>query len=78
MLEATICFCRILPFDFVYPNTDILDEVRAAAYRPHADILRSLDRDLVRGAFAGEHFMEYFSRDCKDKTLLTFVKDCRR
>lgn len=49
-----------------------------AAYRPLADILRSLDRDLVRGAFAGEHFMEYFSRDCKDKTLLTFVKDCRR
>lgn len=56
-------------------NKKILDDVRAAAYRPLPDILRSLDEALVRGAFAGEHFMEYFSRDCKDKVLLKFVCD---
>ena len=56
-------------------NKKILDDVRAAAYRPLPDILRSLDEALVRGAFAGEHFMEYFSRDCKDEVLLKFVCD---
>lgn len=54
-------------------NKKILDGVRAAAYKPLPDILRSLDRDLVRGAFAGERFMDRFSRDCKDEALLKFV-----
>lgn len=56
-------------------NKKILDDVRAAAYRPLPDILRSLDEALVRGAFAGERFMKYFSRDCKDEVLLKFVCD---
>ncbi len=55
-------------------NKKILDGVRAAAYRPLADILRSLDKELVRGAFAGEKFMEYFARDCKDASLLALVR----
>ena len=56
-------------------NKKILDDVRAAAYRPLPDILNSLDKALVCGAFAGEHFMEYFCRDCKDEVLLKFVCD---
>ncbi len=55
-------------------NKKILDEVKAVAYRPLPDILESIDRELVLGAFAGEHFKEYFFRDAKDGE----VKDCVR
>ena len=55
-------------------NKKILDGVRAAAFRPLADILNDLDPELVKGAFAGEHFDEYFFRDCKDEALAELVK----
>lgn len=52
----------------------ILDGVRAAAFRPLADILYDLDPQLVKGAFAGEHFDEYFFADCKDEELAKLVR----
>jgi ribose 5-phosphate isomerase RpiB len=55
-------------------NKKILDGVRAAAFRPLADILKDLDPELVKGAFAGEHFDEYFFRDCKDPSLADLVR----
>jgi ribose 5-phosphate isomerase RpiB len=55
-------------------NKKILDGVRAKAFRPLADILKDLDPELVKGAFAGEHFDEYFFRDCKDASLAETVK----
>ena len=55
-------------------NKKILDEVRAKAFRPLADILKDLDPELVKGAFAGEHFDEYFFRDCKDAALAECVR----
>lgn len=58
-------------------NKKILDGVRAAAYRPLGDILRSLDPDLVRGAYAGEHFDEYFFRDAKDEAIRELVKELK-
>jgi ribose 5-phosphate isomerase RpiB len=36
-------------------NKKILDGVRAAAFRPLADILYDLDPELVKGAFAGKN-----------------------
>ncbi len=45
-------------------NKRILDDVRAAAFRPLSDILNSLDRSLVLGAIAGERFDTYFFSDC--------------
>jgi hypothetical protein len=56
-------------------NKKILDGVRAAAFRPLPEILKSLDPELVRGALAGEHFAEYFFEDAKDEKLKDFVKD---
>ena len=41
-------------------NKRILDDVRAAAFKDLPTILRSIDRELVKGAFAGKHFDEYF------------------
>ena len=58
-------------------NKKILDGVRAAAFRPLKDILCDLDPELVKGAFAGEHFAEYFFRDCKDEELADLVRKLR-
>ena len=55
-------------------NKKILDGVREAAFRPFAEILPSLDRDLVKGAFAGERFRELFFRDAKDERVVAAVK----
>ena len=76
----------IEPFGGGYPkervvpeqrNKKILDGVRAAAFRPLADILKDLDPQLVKGALAGEHFDEYFFRDCKDAALAELVKQLK-
>jgi ribose 5-phosphate isomerase RpiB len=56
-------------------NKKILDGVRAVAFRDLSDILKDLDRDLVKGAFAGEHFAEYFFPACKDEKLAETVKE---
>ena len=66
------------PADRVVPeqrNKKILDGVRAVAFRDLSDILKDLDRDLVKGAFAGEHFAEYFFPACKDEKLAATVKE---
>ena len=56
-------------------NKKILDGVRAIAFRDLSDILKDLDRDLVKGAFAGEHFAENFFPACKDEKLAAIVKE---
>lgn len=56
-------------------NKKILDGVRAVAFRDLSDILKDLDRDLVKGAFAGEHFAENFFPACKDEKLAATVKE---
>ncbi|MCR5255100.1 MAG: RpiB/LacA/LacB family sugar-phosphate isomerase [Acetatifactor sp.] len=55
-------------------NKKILDELKKVTYRDLKDILKEADRELVRGAFAGEHFAEYFFADCKDDALAEIVK----
>ncbi len=56
-------------------NKRILDNVRAAAFRPLDEILRSLDPELVKGALSGEHFKEYFFADCKCDKLRAAVEE---
>lgn len=56
-------------------NKRILDEVRAAAYRDLTEILKELDRDLVKGAFAGSRFREYFFANCRDGRIAECVKE---
>ncbi len=55
-------------------NKKILDGVREAAFKPFTEILASLDKELVKGAFAGEKFQEYFFRDAKDEKIKEAVK----
>ncbi len=56
-------------------NKKILDEVKAVTYRDLNQILKELDRDLVKGAFGGAHFAEYFFADCKDGKLAETVRE---
>jgi ribose 5-phosphate isomerase RpiB len=58
-------------------NKKILDGVRAQAFQPLAEILKSLDRDLVKGAFAGAKFDELFFADAKDEELKALVKELK-
>jgi Ribose 5-phosphate isomerase RpiB len=59
-------------------NKKILDGVRAAAFQPLPVILKSLDKELVKGAFAGKHFDEYFTRDCKIPSYLELIKELKK
>ena len=56
-------------------NRDILNSVKAVAYRDLADILVDIDRDLVKGAFAGEHFKDLFFANCKCDKLRAVVEE---
>jgi len=53
-------------------NKCILDGVKRVTYRDLTEILPKLDRELVLGALAGEHFKEYFFADCKCEK----IKEC--
>ena len=56
-------------------NKRILDEVKKVTYRDLTDILKELDRDLVKGALAGEHFQEYFFKNCKCEKIAECVRE---
>lgn len=56
-------------------NKKILDGVRKAAFRPLVEILKDLDPALVKGAYAGEHFEEYFFADAEDEAIRAYVKE---
>lgn len=56
-------------------NKKILDQVKKVTHRSMAEILPELDQELVKGAFAGAHFKEYFFRDAKCETLKKVVED---
>lgn len=56
-------------------NKKILDEVKKVTYRDLTDILKELDQDLVKGALSGEHFQEYFFKNCKCDKIAACVKE---
>ena len=56
-------------------NKKILDAVKEITHNRLTDILRKLDRDLVKGALSGEKFQEYFFANCKDEEIRDVVKE---
>lgn len=56
-------------------NKKILDEVKQVTYRDLKDILRELDRDLVKGALAAEGFQKVFRANGKDAALAAVIDD---
>lgn len=55
-------------------NKAILDQVRQATFRPFLECLKGLDRELVKGAVAGERFSQLFFPSCRDPELAAFVR----
>lgn len=55
-------------------NKKILDAVKEITHVDMCTILSKLDRDFVKGAIAGEHFDEYFFRDCKNSAIASAIK----
>lgn len=56
-------------------NKKILDEVKKLTYRDMAEILTSIDRELVKGALATEGFEKYFEANCRDEKLKAAVRE---
>ncbi len=56
-------------------NREILNAVKGVTYRDLNDILKELDRDLVKGALGGAKFKEYFFANCKCERLAETVKE---
>jgi hypothetical protein len=56
-------------------NKKILDEVKKVTHTDMVTILKNLDRELVKGAFAGKNFKEYFFADCKNDAIAAAVKE---
>lgn len=56
-------------------NKKILDEVKKVTHTDMVTILKNLDRELVKGAFAGKNFKDYFFKDCKCDKIADAVKE---
>ncbi|MCM1322259.1 MAG: RpiB/LacA/LacB family sugar-phosphate isomerase [Bacteroides sp.] len=56
-------------------NKKILDEVKKITHTNMTVILKSLDRDLVKGAFAGSRFREYFFAGCTCEKIAAAVHE---
>jgi len=66
------------PRDRVVPeqrNKKILDQVKTVTHTDMAYILKNLDKELVKGAFAGKNFADLFFANCKDEALAAVVKE---
>ena len=56
-------------------NKKILDEVKKVTHNDLCTILKNLDRELVKGAIAGDRFSEYFFANCKCEKIAACVKE---
>ena len=57
-------------------NKKILDEVRKVTLvQDIPAILKSLDKDLVKGALSGAHFLEYFDANATDESIKACVHE---
>jgi len=56
-------------------NKKKLDLVKAASHRKMADILKDLDRELVRGALSTKGFDRYFWDHCRDEELRQVITE---
>lgn len=55
-------------------NKKILDEVKKVTHTDMLYILKNIDQELLKGAVSGEHFAEYFFKDCKNDEIAEYIK----
>ena len=58
-----------------YNRPLIIHAVKAVSYRDLTDILKEIERDLVKGALSGEKFKELFYANCKCERIAATVKE---
>jgi len=56
-------------------NKKILDVVKTKTFKPLAESLKEIDRELVKSALDRPSFIEYFNANCKDKELKKVVEE---
>ncbi len=69
------------PADRVVPeqrNKKILDQVRLNNFKDLVSCLKTLDKDLVKGAIAGPRFQDLFFANAKNETIRSFVESLLR
>ena len=76
--ERMLCVVREYiegePLSVYARNRQLLIGEIVSIARDLCDILPDLDPELVKGALSGEHFKEYFYRDCKCEKVCAAVK----
>ena len=55
-------------------NKKILDEVKKVTHTDMLYILKNIDQELLKGAVSGEHFAEYFFKDCRNSEIAEYIK----
>lgn len=55
-------------------NKKILDEVKKVTHTDMLYILKNIDQELLKGAVSGEHFAEYFFKDCRNAEITEYIK----
>ena len=55
-------------------NKKILDEVKKVTHTDMLDILKNVDREILKGAVSGENYEEYFFKDCKNAEIAEYIK----
>ena len=55
-------------------NKKILDEVKKVTHTDMLYILKNIDQELLKGAVSGEHFAEYFFKDCRNAEIAEYIK----
>lgn len=58
-------------------NRGILKELKAASCKDMLTVLKSVDRDLLRAAVAGERFEELFFANAQDTAIVDYVRRVR-
>ncbi|MFN3463085.1 MAG: RpiB/LacA/LacB family sugar-phosphate isomerase [Terricaulis sp.] len=58
-------------------NRGILKELKAASCKDMLTVLKSVDRDLLRAAVAGERFEELFFANAQDTAIADYVRRVR-
>ncbi len=55
-------------------NKKILDQVKTVTHKDILTVLKTIDQDFLKQAIAGEHFKEYFYRDCTNDAIRDYIK----
>lgn len=56
-------------------NKRILDDVKKITYRPLINILKEIDKSLLKGVMNAQGFKDNFYKDCQDEEIINFLKN---